>query len=135
MTDANENVGPVDETAESNQTFWLVCASPTIWAAHFLISYMTVAVWCAKFAAPDQNLGPARVAVGFYTVVALLAIFAVGVITYRRHSHGDAELPHDFDSPQDRHRFLGFAGLLLTILSAVATLFVASAAVFIGDCY
>ena len=38
-------------------------------------------------------------------------------------SHGNATLPHDDDTPEDRHRFLGFAALLLSALSAVAVIY------------
>jgi hypothetical protein len=43
-------------------------------------------------------------------------------------------LPHDFDTPGDRHRFLGFATVLLAGLSAVATLFAAVVVLYFEDC-
>lgn len=124
-----------DETRESNQTLWLLAASPTIWAVHFLASYLTAAIWCAKVSGPDGPLGGARWAIAAYTAIALVGILVVGWIGFRRHTFGSSPLPHDFDSPEDRHRFLGFAALLLTGLSAVATIFVALAAVFIERCH
>jgi len=48
---------------------------------------------------------------------------------------GSATLPHDDDTPEDRHRFLGFATLLLSALSAVAVLYAGLVAVFIRSCY
>ena len=122
------------DTSESNQTLWLLAASPTIWAVHFLASYITGAVWCAKLAGPDGLLGPVRGLVGVYTAIALVGIGAVAVRGWRRHSYGSATVPHDFDTRADRHRFLGFATLLLAGLSAVAVAFVAAVAVFFGDC-
>lgn len=119
---------------EKNESLWILTVSPTLWAAHFLLSYLTAAVWCAKVAGRDGSLGTVRVAIAVYTVLALLGIGITGWIGYRRHSFGEGETPHDYDTPEDRHRFLGFATLLLSALSAVATLYVALAALFLGTC-
>ncbi len=119
---------------ESRDSLWLLTIAPTIWAVHLLASYVTAAIWCEKFTNSDGSLGGARIAIGIYTVVALAGIALVGWIGYRRHSFGEGSLPHDDDTPQDRHRFLGFATLLLAVLSGVATLFVATVAVFFGNC-
>jgi hypothetical protein len=115
---------------EANESLWLLVASPVIWAAHFLLCYGTAAVWCAKVAGYA-----ARIAIVIYTVLALSAVSAIGWIGYRRHSFGIAELPHDDDTPEDRHRFLGFATALLSALSAVAILYEAFVVVFIDRCY
>jgi len=122
------------DTAESNQSLWLLAASPTIWAGHFLACYLTAAVWCAKAAGPRGLLDGVRTAVAVYTAAALLGIAVVGWIGLGRHSHGSGDRPHDVDTPADRHRFLGFASLLLSALSAVAVLYVASVAVFFETC-
>lgn len=124
-----------DEIHESNQSLWLLAASPAIWVAHFLLSYFTAAIWCAKFVGPDGSLRVVQLAIALYTIVALIGIGIVGWSGYRRHSYGSETVPHDFDSPEDRHRFLGFATLLLSGLSAVATIYVALVVVFIGSCY
>jgi hypothetical protein len=123
------------ETAEKNQSLWLLTASPVMWAAHFLLSYGTASVWCAKVAGPGGALGGVRVAIVVYTVVALAGIGIIGWIGYRRHSHGASSLPHDDDTPEDRHRFLGFSTLLLSALSAVAVVYAALVVVFFKDCY
>jgi hypothetical protein len=120
---------------EKKESLWLLTISPVIWSVHFLLSYVTAAVWCAKLAGPGGPLGGARTAIAVYTAAALIGIGITGWIGFRRHSFGDAETPHDFDSPEDRHRFLGFATLLLSALSAVGTVYVALAAVFIGTCH
>jgi hypothetical protein len=124
-----------DEVHESRQNLWLLAAAPGIWAAHFLASYATAAVWCAKLAGPGASLGAARVAIALYTVAAMAGIGLVGWSGYRRHRHGTETVPHDFDTPEDRHRFLGFATLLLASLSAVATVYVVLAAVFLETCH
>jgi hypothetical protein len=112
----------------------LLAASPTIWAVHFLLSYCTAAVWCEKLAAASGELGTAGVAIWIFTAIALGAIAAIGRHAWRRHRYGDAELPHDFGSPEDRHRFLGFACVLLSGLSAVAVLFSVLAVALVGSC-
>ncbi len=119
---------------ESNESLWLLAASPAIWAAHFLSSYATAAIWCGKFAGAGGSLLPARAAIAVYTVLALAAIGAIGWRGYLRHSFGDSSLPHDADTPEDRHRFLGFSTLLLSGLCFVATLYTSLAAVFLRSC-
>jgi hypothetical protein len=122
------------ELPEKNESLWKVVASPAIWALHFLLSYCTAAIWCAKFAAPDDSLGSARTAIAVYTVIALGAVCYIGWRGLQRQSFSDSTTEHDFDSQQDRHRFLGFATLLLSGLSAVAIVYAALAAVFIESC-
>jgi hypothetical protein len=124
-----------EELAEENQSLLLLAASPVLWAAHFFLSYLTAAIWCAKVAGPDGSLAGVRVAIAIYTVLALGGIGGIGWQALRRHSYGTATPPHDDDTPEDRHRFLGFAALLLSGLSAVAVLYAALAAIFIGSCY
>jgi hypothetical protein len=115
-------------------SLWLLTIAPTIWAAHLLLSYVTGAIWCAKFAGPAGSLGNVQTAVTWYTTVALAAILAVGVEGFRRHRFGTETTTHDLDSPEDRHRFLGFATLLLAGLSAVAVLYAAMAAALFDTC-
>ena len=120
---------PVDKGS-----LWLLTSAPTIWAAHLLLSYITAAVWCARFAGPDALLSGVRTAIIWYTGTALVGIGVVGWEGLRRHRHGTEATTHDLDSPEDRHRFLGFATLLLAGLSAVAVLYAALAATFFETC-
>ena len=137
------------QLSERRESLWILAMPPTIWAAHFLVSYVTAAVWCAKVGAPFDTV---RTAIAVYTVVALVGIGFTGWRGARRHRRGstDADVTgwriarrrlqdpkddvHDSDTPEDRYRFLGFASLLLAGLSAVATIFVALTAVFIETC-
>jgi hypothetical protein len=123
-----------DELHESRQSLWRPVLPPIIWATHFMLTYVTAAIWCAKVAGRDGELGGARVAIAAYTVVALAGIAIVGKRGWQRHTFDGSETNHDFDSPADRHRFLGFATALLAGLSAVAVIFTALAAFFFGDC-
>jgi hypothetical protein len=113
---------------------WGLIAAPTVWAAHFLLSYVTAAVWCAKLKPAGGSLAPARLAVAAYTAAALGAIAVVGRRALRRHRSGGGLVPHDDDSAEDRSRFLGHATLLLAGMSAIAVVFAALAAVFVSDC-
>lgn len=112
---------------------WLLAVGPGLWAAHFLACYLTAAIWCAK-APAGEALGPVRWAVAAYTAAALAGIGWVLWHGWRRLAPGAGEGPHEGDTAVDRERFLAFATLLLSGLSAVATLYTALAAVFIGDC-
>jgi len=119
---------------ETEDTLWMLIVGPIIWAVHFLLCYITAAIWCAKVVAPVGSLGGARTAVGVYTVLALVGIGISIVKAYRQHTFGEATLPHDYDTAADRHRFIGYATLLLSSLSFVATAYVGAVAWFIGDC-
>jgi hypothetical protein len=122
------------ELHEENESLWFLISSPVIWAAHFLLCYGTAAVWCAKVVGYGGSLATTRMAIAIYTVLALAAIGVIGWVGYRRHKFGYADLPHDDDTPEDRHRFMGFATLLLASLSAVAVIYAALAAVFVDRC-
>lgn len=126
---------PPHETRESNQSLWLLTVAPTIWAVHFLASYITAAVWCAKVVGRDGSLQTVRLTIAGYTLLALIGIGIVGWIGYRRHGLEGSFTPHHGDAPEDRHRFLGRATLLLAGLSFVATIYVALAAVFMETCH
>ncbi len=119
------------ETREERQSLWWLAVGPSIWAGHFLLCYVTAAIWIEKEAGRDASLAPIRAVIGLYTVFALAGIAWVFRHGYKRHQYGEATLPHDADTPDDRHRFLGFATFLLAGLSAIATLFTAMVALII----
>jgi hypothetical protein len=125
---------PPTEVPERAESYWRLVSGPLIWTAHFMLCYVTAAVWCAKVAGPLGPLGGARVAIAAYTAVALVGIGLAAWSGWARHTFAGATLPHDYDSPADRHRFMGFAMLLLAGLSAIATVYTALAAVFFETC-
>ena len=125
----------MNETAEKRQSLWLLTASPVMWAAHFLLSYITASIWCAKVTDPQASFDIVRAAIVVYSILALAGIGVIGWIGYRRHSYGSASLPHDDDTPEDRHRFLGFSTLLLSSLSAVAVVYATFVVLFFRSCY
>jgi hypothetical protein len=118
----------------SHYTLWLLTIAPTIWAVHLLLSYITAAVWCAKFVGTGGPLGGIRSAVMWYTAIALAGIALTGWEGFRRHRHGTEATTHDLDTPDDRHRFLGFATLLLSGLSGLGVLYAALAATYFETC-
>ena len=121
---------------ERKESLWIIAASPMIWALHFVVAYTSAALWCGKFMAADGSATPARVAIAIYTVVALAAVCWLGWRGYKRHRHGGASAtaPHDEDTPEDRHRFLGYTTLLLSGLSALAIVYEALVIVMIRSC-
>lgn len=120
--------------AERNESLWMLVVSPTIWAVHFGLCYITAAVWCAKADDVLAPLGTVHTAVVVYTALALGGIAVTGWIGLRAHRLGGADAPHDDDTPEDRHRFMGYATLLLSGLSAVAVIYAALVAIFIETC-
>ena len=122
-------------TREKQQSLWLLIGSPSIWGTHFMLSYITAAIWCEKMAGPNKDLGQARNTILIYTVLAVTGIIWIGWIGFKKHSFGNATLPHDEDTPEDRHRFLGFSTLLLSGLSLIAVLFEALVLAFVWKCH
>jgi hypothetical protein len=124
-----------DRLHEDRESLWLLTFGPAIWFAHFVLCYAIVSIWCSKVARDAGPLGGAQVAIAALTVAAMAGIVVVGWMGWTRHTYGgNASPPHDYDSPEDRHRFLGFSTLLLASLSGIATLYVAAAAFLVGTC-
>jgi hypothetical protein len=119
---------------EKKESLWKLVISPAVWAMHFMLCYVTAAIWCAKSASRDVSLDPVRWAIAAFTVIALIAIALNGWQGYRAHRAGDSDLPHDDDTPADRHRFLGYATALLAGLSGVAVIYAGIVALFYGSC-
>ena len=124
----------MEKTAERDEALWLLPASPVLWSLHFMVCYITAAIWCGKVAGRLDAVPTLRLLIAVYTVAALAGIVIVGWRGYRAHRSGPASLPHDDDTPEDRHRFLGFATLLLSGLSGVAVVYSALVAVFLETC-
>ena len=115
-------------------SLWLLTIAPSIWAAHLLLSYITAAVWCARFVPAGSALDGIRTAIVWYTALALGGIAIIGWEGFRRHRHGFETTTHDLDSADDRRRFLGFATLLLSGLSALGVIYAALAAAYFETC-
>ena len=114
-------------------SLWALVAPPTVWALHFLFSYLYAAIHCAK-AGPFESIRDVRVAIGVATAVALLVVVACGYVAWvQSRVEGDPP-PHQQSTDEDRLRFLAVATLLLAGLSFVAIVFTALPAFMFGDC-
>ncbi|WP_372896725.1 transmembrane prediction [Stieleria sp.] len=116
-------------------SIWWIVAAPAVWAVHFLASYLTAAIYCAKFADSDRSAGEVQLAVMAYTVVAMVIIAVVGWSGRRRHRDGHDRSPHDGATAADLRRMIGLSTFLLSLLSAVATIFTALVFYFVGTCH
>ncbi len=120
---------------EHEESLWVLAIGPGIWVLHFLLAYGGGAVICEKTADPAVALEILRDLVLATTLLALLGIAAIGIVGYGRHKTGFNEPPpHEEDKPGDRHRFFGFATVLLCGLSAVATIYVGIVVWFFENC-
>ena len=118
-----------------DRSLWTLVTAPTAWAAHFLLSYVVAAIYCAKAPGPAIDLAPVRLWVLGITVVALAVIAATGIAANRRSGPGLLfELPHEEDTASHRRYFMGYSTMLLSGLSFVATLYVALPILFIETC-
>ena len=98
--------------AESRQRLWIVPGPLVVWAAHFMVSYITAALWCGRLAGRGGSLGSVQLMIGLYTVAALASLFVIGRIAFQAHAQRTSLPPYDADSPQDRHRFVALAALM-----------------------
>lgn len=64
------NVATGPARPEKNVYLWMLAAGPTIWAAHFLLSYITSTISCTKLAGRDAPLAPMQWVIGWYTAIA-----------------------------------------------------------------
>ena len=80
------------------------------------------------------GFGPVRAFILGFAVIALIGIGVTGWRGWRKQSHGHGAPPYDEDTPEDRHRFLGLATVLLSGLSAIATIYSVVATLFVHSC-
>jgi hypothetical protein len=121
------------DVAEPRQSLWALTAGPAIWAGHFLASYVAGAVWCGNVGA-HARFGPVTLVFAAVSAVALAAVAWVAWGGWKRYNHGDAVPSHHKDTPEDRHRFLGLATVLLAVLSAVSILYTVLAVAMLRGC-
>jgi hypothetical protein len=124
---------PPTDVDEPRHGLWALTVGPTIWAGHFLASYMAAAVWCGN-AGAHARFGGMTVVFAIATAAALVAVAWVAWDGWTRYNHGEAVPTHHKDTPEDRHRFLGLATLLLAVLSAVSIVYTAVAVAMLRGC-
>lgn len=118
---------------EPRQSLWAVTTGPVIWAGHFLSTYIAAAVWCGR-AGADAHFGSAAVVFAAVTALALAAVAWVAWRGWTIYNHGEAVPSHHKDTPEDRHRFLALATMLLAVLSAVSILYTVVAVAMLRGC-
>ncbi len=127
------NSGLRQRALQMTLNLWTLVIPPTVWALHFLFSYVYAAIRCAK-SGPAEVIDDVRLAIGIATVVAL-AIVSVSAYMAWVHRHVEGDPPPFQDSTdEDRQRFLATAKLLLAGLSFIAIVFTAIPAFMFGDC-
>lgn len=126
---------------ERDSLFSLI-AGPLVWTVHFLTLYILTAIACAHGFFHQEILGVRVVPLvgGAVTLVAVALILDGGVLAYRRWrgmpSDGQpAPLPpHDANDVASRRRFMAYAGLLLSGLALIATVWETLPILFFGTC-
>ncbi|WP_343525703.1 hypothetical protein [Sphingomonas sp.] len=111
-------------------TLWTLIVPPSVWAVHFLLSYLWAAISCAKIGAWARF--PTAFAVA--TAIALIVIVASGVIAWQQSRTPGDPAPHQEGTDVDRLRFLAYSTMLLAALSFVAVIFTALPVIMLGDC-
>lgn len=121
------------EFAEEQSSLWLILLGPIVWGAHFLISYFSAAVVCAKF--PEDGLGTWRIAAAVLTVTALSLIVAIGLKAWRQWDLlDDFDWSHHEATGEHRHEFLGHAAVLLCGASFIGVAYAGLPVIFIATC-
>ncbi|WP_425072204.1 hypothetical protein [Sagittula sp. S175] len=99
-------------------SIWILVAAPSIWAAHFLVSYWVAAVWCAK---AGGTLADPRWIIVALGVLCVAVIGWLGVIAVRRYGGVFVVFEEITESSErGRDKFVGHVALLLCVLSVVA---------------
>lgn len=135
MTDKHPVSDEVKRETGSGTDLWRVIISPSIWALHFLVCYVAAAINCEKLGR-DAPLGDVRVLVIGVTVLALGGIFwsTLGLWRVHERSLTDNDFEYEHNTPEERHRFLTHVALMLSVLSAIAVIYVAIPMIYLETC-
>ena len=119
----------------SGTDLWSVIIAPFIWALHFLVCYVSAAIYCQKLGR-DAPLGDIRLLVIGATVVALAGIGWSSLRLWRVHDRSltDDDFEYEHNTPEERHRFLSHVALMLCVLSAVSVLYVTIPMLYLESC-
>ena len=117
------------------ESLWTLFTAPVVWALHFVLCYIVVAIYCEKSVAWNVEFSSVRIALGLLTLAALAMIVLSAFLAWRQWGFGAGDPPHDEPTAQDRRLFQGFATLLLSGLSFVAVVYAAIPLIFIAGCH
>jgi hypothetical protein len=115
------------------ESLWVPVIAPALWAVHFTICYIWIAVACGRFATV-AGVEQARAGIGVLTGAAVAAMVVCFIRGYRRHGHGLPDRSNDDGTVEDRSRFMAYTTMLLAALSLIATIFVGYAVMAMGGC-
>jgi hypothetical protein len=119
----------------SGTDLWRVILAPVVWSAHFIVCYVGAAIYCEKLGR-EAALDPVRVFVVLATVAGLSVVGAStrGLWRVRGRSLTDDDFDYEYNSPEERHRFLSHVALMLSALSAIGMIYVALPVFLLGTC-
>ncbi|MCF6367962.1 hypothetical protein [Rhizobium halophilum] len=105
-----------------------------LWAFHFVVCYVVVAIYCEKMLVWSIDFDLTRIGLGIFTLLALAMIVLSAYLASRQWGFGSREPPHSQTTDRDRWRFPGFATLLLSGLNFLTVVYVAIPLAFIAGC-
>jgi hypothetical protein len=128
--------------AFERDSLFTLTVGPMVWAAHFLIVYITAAIACAHGAFDDEVLGiPIVQAIGGVATLTALALVLDGLVLSWRRWRGrpfDGESaplpPHDGADVVSRRRFMAYASVLLSGISLIAIVWQSLPLLFFASC-
>lgn len=112
---------------------WLFCVPVAAWGLHFLAVYVVAAVYCAKTPLAAVTT-PTATAHSWIVVITLLTLAIYAFAARRGYGGLRRSVSGRINVSPDESRFLGSIVLMLCVVSAAATIVVASVAFFFGDC-
>lgn len=132
---------PVDmaRDVQVRRTWAVLLGGPVVWFLHFMVVYLVAEAGCTGGGPGLRLLDPPVPAI-VTAVATVVALLACGLLTASNHRRWRIEDPPTTARQEpgphelERHRELGFVGLLLTVLSAAAVLFVAAPALVFASC-
>ncbi|EIE49310.1 hypothetical protein AL036_11645 [Salipiger aestuarii] len=111
---------------------WIMVAAPTLWALHFVASYVVAAVWCARI---GPSLTEPRWIIAGMAVVCVALIVWLATQAVRRYGGVFVIFEEITESSErGRDKFIGHVSLLLCILSGVAIAFTVIPGFVFGSC-
>ena len=120
----------VERIRHLNVSLWTLIVPPTIWAGHFLFSYLWAALHCAK----TGEFSKYPYVYAGATLLALVLILCAGAIATIQVRTPGGEPPHKTSTDVDRLRFLARSTQLLAALSFIGVVFTATPVAFLTSC-
>lgn len=122
---------------ERDNLFSLI-AGPLVWSVHFLAIYVFTALACARgfFEVELLGIGIVPLVGSLLSLVAIALIADALYISWRRWRGppGDAAPPLDDMDPASARRFMAYAGLLLSAIALIATIWQTLPVYFFASC-